>query len=89
MFKFIGGAIVGATVTLFIMALLLAARDGKNNEEVKRGKWLKFSLGDFDFVDRYKCSLCGNIVYPATNHITNFLYCSKCGAKMDLNGGAE
>ncbi len=55
--------------------------------EILQGEWIKFTLGDFDFVDRYKCSLCDNIVLPATNHIDNFLYCSHCGAKM--KGGAN
>ena len=56
--------------------------------KVKHGEWLKFSLGEHDFVDRYKCSLCGNIVLPTINHIDNFLYCSKCGSKMEFKGGA-
>ena len=63
MFKIIAAAFIGASVgsiiTLFFMALLLAAKDGKNNEEAKkRGKWLKFSLGSNDFVDRFHCSVC-------------------------------
>ena len=58
-----------------------------NFVEREQGEWIKFTLGDFDFVDRYKCSLCDNIVLPATNHIDNFLYCSHCGAKM--KGGAD
>lgn len=51
--------------------------------KVKQGEWIKFTLGDFDFVDRYKCSECETDIVPFPNYISSFLYCFNCGAKMD------
>ena len=51
--------------------------------KVKQGEWIKFSLGDFDFVNRYKCSECETDIVPFPNYISSFLYCFNCGAKMD------
>lgn len=49
----------------------------------KHGKWIKFSLSDFDFVNRYKCSVCKNIIEPFPKDINVFQYCHNCGARMD------
>lgn len=50
--------------------------------EVKQGEWIKFSLGSFDYVDRYQCSVCRNIVLSYPKNIDSFIYCHKCGARM-------
>lgn len=50
--------------------------------EVKHGKWLSLGLDDND-MEAVKCSEC-NI-----KRFGRSLYCSHCGAKMDLKEGAE
>ena len=51
--------------------------------EVRHGEWIKFRLGDDDFVLRYKCSLCGRCIFPGTEqNLDEYPYCH-CGAKMD------
>ena len=64
-------------------------QDDADFVEVKHGEWLKISLGSHDYVDRYKCSLCENIVLPYPNNIDSYLYCPKCGAKMNLKVGEK
>lgn len=93
MFKIIAAALIGASVgsiiTLFFMALLLAAKDSKNNKEVKRGKWF---IDDFPKQNKkfLICSECRAVIDCNVNFIdeNEYDFCPYCGAKMDLNGGA-
>ena len=43
--------------------------------ERKRGKWIHYDEGDFDY--DYKCSLCDYAVWDNSD------YCPNCGARME------
>ncbi len=53
--------------------------------EVKRGEWIAVPSSDMSTCKAYKCSECDKMRYGCRLPP----YCQECGAKMDLNGGAQ
>ena len=53
--------------------------------EVKRGEWIAVPSSDMSTGKAYKCSECDKMRYGCRLPP----YCQECGAKMDLNGGAQ
>ena len=56
-----------------------------SKENHRRGDWLRMSECSEDIDNRYKCSLCGNVVRykDRVTLMTYSRWCGRCGAQMD------